>query len=376
MNVAVYLLIMSDLKEWRESAQDMYERLDNIILSWPSLSIEWMNNDVDGRNVLTATYSMQQEDEFVNEVRVDTQLLNAPAHQIREYLLGANEALSVRQCGKYFAAFCEGGDIFVFNKDEETPILKFKGSTKEAGGFGLAFEPQADPHSAEISLVSGSERGELVMWSLKADFKEQHELKRVSYDCDINGVSWTHPDRVVVALGTGDVDILDRDLHRVKRVPCFKKECMTASLNPRSEYMLLAGSADEGFAVFDTRTNQTLYQNETHESEIRVLNWSPTRDLVVASAGADCNIYIWDLRKAGDEQSYDDAQDGAPELMFKHIGHSSGSTLNDFCFHPTIDMLVASCDGKNVLMTWRPNKEATDDVTVPPMPAYITNFLS
>lgn len=363
----------AELEEWRESAQDLYERLDSVLLSWPSLSIEWMSDDREGRDVLEATYTMHQEDEFVREVRVDSDLMPMQKHQLREYALGEFEALSVRQHGRFFAAFCEGGVVRVFGKDKPQPILEFSASNLGAGGFGLAFDPRETQDG--VMLVSGSEKGELVLWRLGPKMKDVQEVARVEYDCDLNDVTWTHPEKIVVAFGTGDVEIFDRELKSTLKIPCFAQEATTASLNPHCDTMLVAGSANEGFSIFDTVSQKKLYTNEAHDGEIRGLKWSPTRDLVLASAGTDCCVYLWNLRKVGDEQSYEDAQDGPPELIFKHIGHSQGSTLNDLAWHPRIDMLLASCDGKNTLMTWKPIKDVTDEVHVPQMPSYIGQFL-
>jgi histone-binding protein RBBP4 len=44
---------------------------------------------------------------------------------------------------------------------------------------------------------------------------------------------------------------------------------------------------------------------------------------VLASCGADRRLMVWDLSRIGDEQSPDDAEDGPPELLFIHGGHTS-----------------------------------------------------
>jgi len=59
---------------------------------------------------------------------------------------------------------------------------------------------------------------------------------------------------------------------------------------------------------------------ELHEGEITQVAWSPHDDPILASAGTDRKIVIWDLRHIGQEQTPEDAEDGPPEIMVdKHV---------------------------------------------------------
>jgi len=63
---------------------------------------------------------------------------------------------------------------------------------------------------------------------------------------------------------------------------------------------------------------------------------------------------IWDLNEVGVEQTPDDQEDGPPELMFVHGGHTARPT--DFCWAPGIgeNWTAASTSEDNVVMVWQP----------------------
>eukprot|EP00955_Chlamydomonas_euryale_P034052 349682-Chlamydomonas_euryale.AAC.5 len=63
---------------------------------------------------------------------------------------------------------------------------------------------------------------------------------------------------------------------------------------------------------------------------------------------------VWDLSRIGDEQSADEAEDGPPELLFIHGGHTS--KVSDFAWSPNDDWVVASVAEDNILQVrsgWR-----------------------
>ena len=45
------------------------------------------------------------------------------------------------------------------------------------------------------------------------------------------------------------------------------------------------------------------------------MQWSPHNETILASSGTDRRLHVWDLSKIGEEQSYEDAEDGPPELL-------------------------------------------------------------
>ena len=52
-----------------------------------------------------------------------------------------------------------------------------------------------------------------------------------------------------------------------------------------------------------------------HQGEVIQLGWSPHDETILASAGGDRRVLIWDLSRIGAEQTADDAEEGPPELL-------------------------------------------------------------
>ena len=89
------------------------------------------------------------------------------------------------------------------------------------------------------------------------------------------------------------------------------------------------------------------------------IGWSPKHETVLASCGADRRVMLWDLSRIGDEQSAEDAEDGPPELLFVHGGHTS--KISDFAWNPNDDWVVASVAEDNILQVWQMADNIHDD---------------
>lgn len=63
---------------------------------------------------------------------------------------------------------------------------------------------------------------------------------------------------------------------------------------------------------------------------------------------------IWDLSRIGDEQSQEDAEDGPPELLFTHGGHTQ--KISDFGWNMNAgaEFMLASVDDDNILQVYTP----------------------
>jgi histone-binding protein RBBP4 len=96
------------------------------------------------------------------------------------------------------------------------------------------------------------------------------------------------------------------------------------AFNPFNEWVLATGSADKTVALHDVRNlSSRLHTFVNHTEEVFQIGWNPKNETVLASCGADRRLMVWDLSRIGDEQSPDDAEDGPPELLFIHGGHTS-----------------------------------------------------
>ena len=96
-----------------------------------------------------------------------------------------------------------------------------------------------------------------------------------------------------------------------------------------------------------------------HLDQVYTVQWSPHNDSALASCSADRRIALWDLSRIGQEQSPEDAEDGPPELLFLHGGHTA--RVNDFGWNPNMDWCLAGVSEDNVLQVWSPNEDVYAD---------------
>lgn len=136
---------------------------------------------------------------------------------------------------------------------------------------------------------------------------------------------------------------------------------------PSSPYLLLTGSTDNvSLQIWTALTPQTialwdirkislkLHSFESHTDDVLQVAWSPHSPVHFASAAADRRVHIWNLADIGAEQTPDDAEDGPPELMFVHGGHTS--RVSDLSWSPMAKWHVATTAEDNILQIWEPSR--------------------
>lgn len=235
------------------------------------------------------------------------------------------------------------------------PDLVLKGHSKE--GYGLAWNPHEEGH-----LISGSDDAVICAWDVSQGTKTSHILEaKATYtghtsvveDCQFH----LHHKELFGSVGD-DAKLMiwdQRDSRTDKAkhvVDAHSKEINCLSFSPYSEYLLATGSADKTVALWDMRSLKTkLHSLEGHSEEVYQVVWSPHNETVLASASSDRRVNVWDLSKIGEEQDSDDAQDGPPELLFIHGGHTS--KVSDFGWNANDEFVVASVAEDNILQVWQ-----------------------
>lgn len=53
------------------------------------------------------------------------------------------------------------------------------------------------------------------------------------------------------------------------------------------------------------------------------MQWAPFDETILGSCSADRRVKVWSISRIGEEQTPEDAEDGPPELLFIHGGHTS-----------------------------------------------------
>lgn len=89
----------------------------------------------------------------------------------------------------------------------------------------------------------------------------------------------------------------------------------------------------------------------SHEDEVFQVSWNNFNGPILASCGSDRRLNVWDMSRIGEEQTAEDAEDGPPELLFIHGGHTS--KISDFSWNPNEPWVIASAAEDNILQIWQ-----------------------
>lgn len=105
-------------------------------------------------------------------------------------------------------------------------------------------------------------------------------------------------------------------------------------------------------ALFDIRNLKLkLHSLESHTDEILQIQWQPFNPTILASSSNDRRIMVWDLSRIGEEQSPEDAEDGPPELLFVHGGHTN--KVPDFSWNKNDPWTMVSVAEDNICQVWK-----------------------
>lgn len=262
-----------------------------------------------------------------------------------------------------------GTDVFIFDRCKHSsdkppakgaecnPDMKLTGHSKE--GYGLAW----NPHVAG-QLLSGSDDGLVCMWDVAAG--QEAKKKTLAATSIFNGhneevveaVAWHGQHQHIFGSCSDDKtvaiwDTRSNDLKTPsKSVVAHTGEVNCLSFNPVSEFLLATGSADKTCALWDLRKfTQKIHSFEGHVDQVFSVEWAPFSEFILASGGADRRVNVWDISRIGAEQEPEDAEDGPPELLFIHGGHTD--RISDFSWNPNDDWVIASAADDNILQVWQ-----------------------
>ncbi|KAJ1674241.1 Histone-binding protein rbbp4, partial [Spiromyces aspiralis] len=135
-------------------------------------------------------------------------------------------------------------------------------------------------------------------------------------------------------------------------VVAHEAEVNCVAFSPHSEYILATGSSDKTVALWDLRNlKYRLHTLEAHRDEVFQIAWSPDQETVIASASGDRRVNVWDLSRIGQEQTPEDAEDGPPELLFVHGGHTS--KVSDLSWNCNEPWALCSAADDNIIQIWQ-----------------------
>ncbi|KAI0564396.1 chromatin assembly factor 1 55 kDa subunit [Gracilaria domingensis] len=224
-------------------------------------------------------------------------------------------------------------------------------------GYGLSWNAKEPGR-----LVSGADDKLVCTWNIDAPTIKNGGV--LEANCVYEGhtdvvedVAWHNFHSSIFASVGDDRQLLVWDVREkdrrspIHKVEAHKGEVNCVSFNPFSEFVLATGSADRTVALWDMRNlSLKVHSFENHADDILQVEWHPFCEAVLASASSDRRVSIWNLAKIGEEQDPEDAEDGPPELLFIHGGHTN--KVSDFSWNRNEPWVIASVAEDNILQIW------------------------
>lgn len=365
-------------------------------LEWPSLTVEWLpTKDLhveagySKQQLILGTHTSEGEQNYLMRAEVhlpleDTETDNRGYDeergevggfgssngriQIVQQINHEGEVNRARYCPHnhfLLATKTVSAEVYVFDYSKHPskpaadgvckPDIRLTGHKTE--GYGLSWNVQREGY-----LLSGSDDAQICIWDIQAATANGSSLPALhiygGHGSVVEDVAW-HPCHSALFGSVGDDKRLiiwdmrnPAEAAHEKDVEAHEAEVNCLSFNPFNEYVVATGSADKTVALWDLRNlRKKLHTFESHQEEVFQVGWSPHHEAILSSSGADRKLMVWDLSRIGEEQSAEDAEDGPPELLFVHGGHTA--KISDFAYNTKEEWVVASVAEDNILQIWQ-----------------------
>jgi len=400
-------VINEEYKIWKKNTPFLYDLVMTHALEWPSLTVQWLpdrtvpsGKDFSVQRLILGTHTSDAEQNYlmIAEVKLplDDTAVEAGGYDEQKdaggYGFGGtmgkieskikinhdgevNRARFMPQNMSLIATKTVSSEVYVFDytkhpavptDDKCNPELRLQGHKKE--GYGLSWSPYKEGH-----LLSGSDDCQICLWDLSAakQLNSSLEAKTIftAHTSVVEDVAWhLHHDSYFGSVGD-DKKLLIWDTRQSPNKASHSVDAHTAevnclSFNPYSEFILVTGSADHTVALWDIRNLKIkLHTFESHRDEVFQVQWSPFNETILASCGSDRRLMVWDISRIGDEQTAEEAEDGPPELLFIHGGHTN--KISDFGWNANEPWVIASVAEDNILQIWQMAENIYNDEADP-----------
>ncbi|KAK9379627.1 WD40-repeat-containing domain protein [Kockiozyma suomiensis] len=393
-NIVSEKIINEEYKIWKKNSPFLYDLVISSALEWPTLTTQWFPDKEThaGKNytthrLLLGTHTSGYDQNYLQIAHVNLPNMDEPLdlrqydeekeeigghaqsesrltiHQRIVHEGEVNRARYMPQNPDIIATMSVSGDVLVFDRTKHPlqptgacrPEMRLVGHSKE--GYGLSWNAHKQGH-----LLTGSEDTTVALWDINSYSKSNTKLSPAkqftTHSAIVNDVSWhAHHDSLFGSV-SDDLTLQIHDTRSTSATPVQKvqahSEAVNAvSFNPASEYILATASADKTVALWDLRKlSICLHSLQGHNDDVTSLQWSPHDETILASASHDRRVIVWDVSRIGQEQTQEDAEDGPPELLFIHGGHTN--RISDFSWSPTMPWVIASAAEDNLLQVWKP----------------------
>lgn len=380
--------ILEEYKLWRKNCRYMYDFISETALTWPSLSVAWVpggafsNKTKDNkysvvRNLFLTTHtSIDTEPDYLKVASVqlprsifpdgkeltpeELETVNSRLKITAKFEVDSeiNRVRSMPQDPKTVATINGEGSVVVEEFNEQLEVNKSsKLSHHKENGFGLCWNPVT-----KGELLTCSDDHSVAYWQYEgADTAPKNVF--TNHTDIVNDVRWHKSGLTFGSVGE-DKKFVYQDKRAteasIDTVLTEKTSFNTLAFSGFDEYLFALGGQDSNVYLYDLRnTSQQLHAMLGHTKPITNLEWDPFHDNIVASSSEDRRIILWDIDKIGEEQQPDEVEDGVPELLMMHGGHTGG--VNDFQFSQEVPWCIASCSDDNIVHLWKVSKKVLEE---------------
>jgi histone-binding protein RBBP4 len=384
-------IIAEEYKVWKKNTPFLYDLVMTHALEWPSLTCQWLpgkdiptDAEYSEQRLLIGTHTSGGEDNHLILMKVKLPLEETEIDCRKGYdengELGGfggvatkldiclqlkhkgevNRARYMPQNKNVIATKSPTHDCYIFDltkhaeaADVFKPDITLKGH--EAEGYGLAW----NPNSSGL-LLSGSDDAKICLWDISAA-KETLNAGSIytGHSGIVGDIAWHHQDVNIFGSVGDDKKVLlwdtrSKDSSKASQTiqDAHTADINCISFNPQTEFLFATGSADKTVALWDSRNlERKLHSFDGHGNEVLQIQWCPFNDGVIGSCSSDRRLHVWDMSKIGAEQSPEDAEDGPPELLFIHGGHTA--KISDMSWNEEDEWIVASVAEDNILQIWQ-----------------------
>jgi histone-binding protein RBBP4 len=382
--------INEEYKIWKKNTPFLYDLVVTHALLWPSLTVQWLPSKQefpgyslqklilgthtapgDRNHLMIADVKIPTDETAFDARKYDDQRgevggFGAVAGckiEIKQRINHEGEVHRARympQNPSVIATKTISSDLYIFDYTRHgsdpgadttcKPDLVLKGHSKE--GWGLAWNP-----IQKGILIDASEDHTVCLWDIEgASGTEVSALTTFAgHTSVVEDVAWNnHHENYFVSVGDdGNIILWDKRSQKAQQtVAGHQKEINSVAFNPFSEWIFATASSDHTVALWDVRKMGTkLYSFQGHTDQVFHLQWSPFNETILASGAYDRRVHIWDVSRIGQSQTALEAEDGPPELLFIHGGHTA--KISDLYWNPTDDWVMASIGEDNILQVWQ-----------------------
>ncbi|KAJ2706165.1 Ribosome assembly protein rrb1 [Coemansia sp. IMI 203386] len=272
------------------------------------------------------------------------------------------------------ATWADTGKVHIWDIKKQFSALETPGSKAPPSSqqplFTVASHGTVEGYSMDWNpdgrLLTGDCAGNIYLTTRRSDTGANFVADRISFKghtASVEDIQWSPEEASVFASSSVDQTIKIWDVRAKARrfaldVPgAHDSDINVISWNRKSRYLLASGGDNGDFKVWDMRKWADASGRSTpaaefrwHKKAVTSIEWCPTDESVLAVAGADDQITLWDLAvelDAEEEARHRDAmvgpggskRDVPAQLLFIHQGQTH---IKELHWHPQIPGVLGS----------------------------------